>query len=364
MQQSLKRMMAVGIGVMTLCVGLLFAAPATGQSLVSGTPGALVLQRILVTVNGDLITQTDLEQAQINWLRGRPVPPQTDEELARVIQEITPEVITNAVEQLLLVQRGREMGYSLSDEQFDEILVGIKEENDMDDEELVSALQRDEGMTLADLRGTMEEQMLVGQVQQVEVLGRINMTDTEAREYYDSNPDEFTEPSTVTLRELLVAVRSGGGTFNVARDNQARARAEGLLTRAQSGEDFTLLVEEFSDAASKANGGVIGPIEINDLSENVLEWIDGLESGDFSAVQRTPAGYQILKLEEFKAPAPAPFEEVREGIIDSVFNERRLEGLTEYLSDLREEAIIEWKDEGLNQIYDQYVEERASRSGA
>ena len=94
MQQSLKGMMVVWIGVMTLCAGLLFTAPATGQSLASGTPGALVLQRILVTVNGDLITQTDLEQAQINWLRGRPVPPQTDEELARVIQEITPEAVS------------------------------------------------------------------------------------------------------------------------------------------------------------------------------------------------------------------------------------------------------------------------------
>ena len=131
---------------------LLFVLPTIGQTT------------ILVTVNGLPVTQTDLETARTNALRQE--PPQTDAERQQVIQEITPALIANAVDELLLVQRGRELGYALSAEQFQGILDGIKEENNFDDEQLVARLQRDEGMTLQELRDVMERQMLVTQVWQ------------------------------------------------------------------------------------------------------------------------------------------------------------------------------------------------------
>ena len=328
------------------------AAPAAAQSLTSGTPGAVVFERILVKVNGDLITQTDLEQAQINTLRARPVPPQTDADLQRVLRDITPDVLVNTVDQLLLVQRGREMGYSLDDETFEELLDGIKVDNDMTDEELVAALRQEQGMSLAELRVVMEEQMLVGQVQQDQVLRRVSMTDVEAREYYEANIDQYTQPATVMLREILVTVAAEGGAFNVARDNLARARAEAALVRVRGGAAFETVVEEVSDGVSKANGGLIGPIALGDLAEEVRARIEALEVGAVGDVARTPAGYQILKLESSTAAAPTPFDDVRDGIVNSVFNERRLEALDRYLATLRNDAIIEWNDEGLKALYD------------
>jgi len=333
---------------------------AHSQTLTTGTPGALMLQRILVTINGDLITQTDLEEAQVNALRNRPVPPQSDAELQLALQEITPAVLANSVDQLLLVQRGRDMGYSLSDEQFDEIIAGIKQENAMDDEQLLEALQEQQGMTLTELRGVMEDQMLVGQVQQDQVLRRVKMTDTEAREYYDTHPEEFTEPATVMLREILVAAPAEAGALNVARDNQARAKAEKTLARVREGEDFEAIVAELSDAASKSNGGLIGPIALGDLAATVRVRLEVLKAGDVADIERTPAGYQILKLESSTAAAPAPFDDVRTTIVDNVFNERRLDALNAYLSTLRAEAIIEWKDEGLKTLYTAHIASRTS----
>ena len=125
-------------------------------------------ERILLTVNGFGVSQTYLEAAQARRQEAG--------------QEITPWLIVNLVDELLLVQRGRELGYTLSDEQFQGILDGIKQDNNFDDEQLVEALERDEGMTLPELRDVMERQMLVGQVRQIEILGRVSITDTEARE--------------------------------------------------------------------------------------------------------------------------------------------------------------------------------------
>ncbi len=351
------RLSRSAIPLLVLVVGLSGAGTAAAQALTSGIPGAVVFQRILVKINGGLITQTDLEEAQINALRTRPVPPQTDADLQRVLQEITPDVLVNAVDQKLLVQRGREMGYSLGDEQFEEILDGIKQDNDMTDEELVVALRQEQGIGLAELRVVMEEQMIVGQVQQDQVLRRVSMTDVEAREYYESNLEQYTRPATVMLREILVTVPAEGGAFNVARDNLSRTRAESALARVRGGEPFEAVVADLSDGVSSANGGLIGPIALGDLTAAVRARIEALEVGEVADVARTPAGYQILKLESSNAAAPTPFEEVREQIVNSVFNERRLEALDRYLTTLRNEAIIEWHDDGLQALY----EERLTR---
>ena len=360
MQKHTQRMIT---GLVTVGASLALAQPAQAQTRVSDIPGAVVLERILVKVNGGLITQTELEKAQISVLRVRGAPPQTDAELRRVILEITPDLIVGAVEELLLVQRARDLGYSLGDEQFQDILDGIKEENNMNDEQLVATLEADEGMTLPELRVVMERQMLVSQVQQIEILGRVSITDTEASEYYDTHLEEFTEPATVTLQEILIAVPAEGGALNVARDNQARAAAEAARTRVLAGDDFGQVASEVSDAASEANGGLIGPIALADLAESVRERIEALEVGAVGEIERTTAGYQILKLASATQPTPTPFDDVRQSILDNVFNERRLRALDEYLNKLRDDAIIEWKDEGLKSLYDESLANRNSTTG-
>jgi parvulin-like peptidyl-prolyl isomerase len=353
-------MWLAAVGVVLVC-----AQQAWTQGLRTGTPGAQVLERILVKVNGDLVSQTDLETAQVRNIQARLDPPQNDTELRAMVQEVTPELLANAVDELLLVQQGRELGYALNDEQFEDILAGIKEENGFDDEQLLVALERDEGMTLAELRETMERQMLSGQVQQVEILGRVSMTDTEARQYYDTNLESYTEPAIVTLREILIAIPAGGGVISEERENQAEAKAQVVRARVLAGEDFAQVASEVSEASSQANGGLIGPIELSDLAEPVLARIEPLAVGEVSEIERTTAGYQILKLEMSKPPAPTPFEEVRESIVTSVFDERRLLALDEYLIKLRDEAIIEWQDEVLQTLYEAFLADRAaSRDGA
>ncbi len=340
------------------------APPEPGFTLSSNVPGALVIERILVKVNGELVTQTDLEEAQIVALRQRTAQPLPDAELRQIMQELTPDLIADIVDNLLLVQRGRELGFTLSDDQFDEIVDGIKVENGFDDDQLVTALAETEGMTLATLRGTMEKQMLLQQVRQVEVNSRIVMTGTEAREYYDEHLDEFTNPATVTLREIVVAVPEGTGPLAIAGAERAAATAAAIHARVMGGEDFAQVASEVSSAASKANGGLIGPINLPDLAEAVRGRVEKLGIGDIGAVERTAAGYQILKLEARTDAAAIPFDGIRESIVDSVAESRQAEALNDYLVRLREAAIIDWKDDGLRQIYNAVVSARAAASGA
>lgn len=335
-------------------------APEPGFRLSTGDPGALIVERILVKVNGELVTQSDLEEAQIAALSQLPTRPQSDIELRQMMGELTPNLVATTIDELLLAQRGREMGFSLTDEQFDEIIDGIKAENNFDDEQLVAALSETEGLTMTDLRGMMEERMLVQQVQQFEVADRITMTGTEAREYYDANLDEFTTPATVTLREIVIAVPEGTGPLAAAGGERASEIAEATRTRVMAGEDFATVAAEVSNAASRDNGGLIGPVNLPDLAGAVRARVEALAVGEVGAVARTAAGLQILKLEAKTESSPIPFDDIRESIVQSVAESRQAKALNDYLDRLREAAIIEWKDDNLKQIYEAVVAARAS----
>ena len=159
-----------------------------------------IIEQVLVKVNGEIITKSDLEARQINALRQKNpnFRPANDAELKKALEDVTPGVIVEAVDELLMVQRGKELGYTMSNEQFAGILENIKKENKIESDEQLQAALKQENMTMADLRRNMERQMLVSRVQQQEVSDKIGVTDDEARAYYAGHRGEFTTPADIS----------------------------------------------------------------------------------------------------------------------------------------------------------------------
>lgn len=321
---------------------------------------AEILEQILVKVNGEILTKTELEQRQITVLRQRnPQLLQDDAALKRALAEITPQLLVDTIDEMLLTQRGRELGYRLSDDQFRGILDNIKKENKLESEEQFQAALKQEGMTLDELRRSIETRMLIDRVQQLEVMQKVGISEDEARKYYSEHPNEFTTPSAVTLREILIAVAdatSGGERgVNVGQDDAAREKAEAARARLAAGEDFAKVAAEVSDAASKANGGMVGPVSRSELAPALAKVLDALKPGEVTQPIRSARGYQIIKLETASESSVQPFEQVRDQIAERVYNEKRRGELEKYLKRLRAQAIIEWKSDDLRKMYEQQL---------
>ncbi len=322
---------------------------------------AEVLEQILVKVNGDIITKTELEGRQVALLRQRPqfanVSPNS-EELKKAIGEITPGLIVDAVDELLLVQRGRELGYALGDEQFKSIVENIKKENKIETEEQFQAALKQENMTMADLRKSLERQMLISRVEQNEVMGKVAVNDDEAKAYYEQHKAEFTTPGAITLREILIEVPTDPKGINAAAEEAAQQKAEQTRRRLLAGEPFARIAGEVSDAPSKANGGLIGPLSTNELAPAVREFIDKLEVGDVSPAFRTQKGWQLLKLESRTESTVLPFDQAREQIAERIYNGKRRVELDKYLAKLRTQAIIDWKNDEIKKAFEQGLVQR------
>ena len=314
------------------------------------SPGihAEILEQVLVKVNGEIITKTEFEARQVAELRNRPElanASPASAELQKAVAEITPDLILTAVDELLLVQRGRESGYALGDQQFAQILENIKTSNNLQDDAKFQEALKQEGLTMADLRRNLERQMLVNQVQRAEILDKISITDEEAKAFYDAHRQEFTSPSEVTLREILLEVKSTDRGVNVAEDDAAREQAQEIRKRLLAGEPFPRLAGEYSSAASKANGGLIGPLNSGELAPALRDLLAKMQVGDITEPIRTQRGYQILKLESRTDAKLRSFEEAR-GDIGNRIGEQKLRGEREkYLDRLRAQATITWRND-------------------
>jgi peptidyl-prolyl cis-trans isomerase SurA len=332
---------------------LVLAAVATGAVALR----AEIIEQILVKVNGEVFTKTDLENRQVARLRevqGQKIDLKSDannQELRKMLAQITPEIVVDAVDEMLVVQRGKELGYTLGDTQFQGVLDNIRTQNKLESEEQFQAALKQEGLTLADLRKNLERQMIWQRVQQNEVVNKVAMTEEEGRAYYDSHLTEFTTPTSITLREILISPPADSKGVSVGADEAAKARVDAVRARAVAGEDFEKLAADVSDSASRANGGLIGPIKLDDLSAELRKVIEAMKIGEVSQPLRTTRGYQILKLETSSPTQTLPFEQAREQIADRVVGEKRAREFLKYLEKLRAQAIIEWKNEDIRKAY-------------
>ncbi|MFA5908969.1 MAG: peptidyl-prolyl cis-trans isomerase [Vicinamibacterales bacterium] len=343
---------------------LVLAAFATVSALAlsehgSGVAGSArvegdILEQVLVKVNGEIITKTDLEQKQILALRQKNpnLRPDSDAALQAALLEVTPQVIVDAVDELLIVQRGKELGYTMSTEQFNSILENIKKENKIETDEALQAALKQEGMTMADLRKQLERTSVIQRVQQTEVMSKLQVTDTELKAYYDAHLGDFDTVPQVTLREITVAVPADPQGINVGKDDDAKAKAEEVRAKIVAGEPFARLAADYSDSGSKANGGLVGPLSKADLSEELQKAIAGLKAGGLTPVLRTTRGYQIIKVEALQDSTTKPFEEAKSDIADKIANEKRKVEFDKFLEKLRTDAIIDWKNDDLKKAYD------------
>lgn len=331
------------------------SAPMLGQGV--------ILEQVLVKVNGEIFTKTDLEQMQIQALReanrqvNSPADLRSDASLKAALIEITPGLLISAIDELLQLQRGHELGLKPTPEQLKDTADRIKKQNNITTDAQFRAALSQSGMTYEEFEKNLERQYVITRLQQQEIMPKIQLTEEEAREYYRTHTKEFEKPATITIRDIFIAVPTavqGGQTVtNVGADDEAAKKIADVRARLMKGEDFVKLVGEVSESASKANGGLIGPLNVSELAPQVRELLDKLKPGEVSQPIHTTTGYQLIKLETRTETTPEAFDVVREEIGNRIGASRLDVEQKKYIEKLRAQAIIEWKNDELQKMYTQ-----------
>jgi peptidyl-prolyl cis-trans isomerase D len=145
--------------------------------------------------------------------------------------------------------------------------------------------------------------------------------DQDVEAYYKEHGAEFEQPRRVHVAHVLVRVPPSGGSD---AENQAKAKVEAVIKRAQAGEDFAKLAREVSeDTANAAQGGDLGFVGAGDLVPQFEQAAFALKQGEVSpAPVRTPFGFHAIKVLDVKEGGASPLKDVAAKIKDKLAAER------------------------------------------
>lgn len=120
-------------------------------------------------------------------------------------------------------------------------------------------------------------------------------SDAQLKKYYQENPQKFTEPMQQKLSLILLVVdpSSAKGVWDAAMKE-----GQSLAKRLHNGEDFAKLARLHSADASSEQGGDMGYIHREMLSEAAQKVVDELEPGEISKAVRVLQGIAILRLDD------------------------------------------------------------------
>lgn len=247
---------------------------------------------IVAKVGREIILFSDLLK-QINQMKGAKM---WDDNMSELL------VLTDMIENKLIVQKARELNIRVDEKRIkstaDNQINQIKEQFPSEDQffrELRSA-----GLLLSDLRKYYEdmltEQFLRDRLIQTEIRSKINLTDSQVFDFYQTQRDSI--PLREQSYELAMILRIPGPSEET--NQQALDKINAIKNRLQKGDDFEKLAREFSECPSSQSGGDLGFFSRGMMVKEFEDTAFNLSINQISDVVKTSFGYHLIKVTDKK----------------------------------------------------------------
>ncbi len=264
----------------TLLLFPAFAQPAAPASL----------DRILVVVNDDVVTQSELNARVADTkkrLQLEKIAPPPDDVLRR-------QVLDQLVFERIQLQIATLTGIRVSEADVDRAVDSIAHDNKMSVEDFQKLLRR-EGLDPAAHRATLRNQMIIRQLQEREILNRVSVSDAEVNGFLENQESRERVNQAYNLSHIFIAVPESASPEAIAK---AKARAEEIHRQLKQGGNFEQAAIANSQGSEALSGGSLGWKNAGQLPELFLSAVKSLAPGALSDVLRSPNGFHILRLND------------------------------------------------------------------
>jgi len=322
---------SVKLPLHVFCVVLCFLAffrPPVAQ--------AEMVDRIIAIVNDDVITFSDLNREGAALFRRitQEAPP---EQIERTLLKAREEMLSSLIDKLIVAQRAKKLGISVSDSEVDTAIGRIIERNKTTPEKFWQQMAL-MGSNEQDYRELIRSQVLQDRLIDYEIRSRVVVNEERIHEFYEKNYSQKIKENAYHILQMGFAWKEN---TQAAKDD-ARRRAEEARAKAAAGQDFRTLAQQASDLPSAKDGGDIGVFKKSEMADYMKASILGLQVGQISAIQETPAGYQFFKLlsDRGDVSLQASYESVKEQIRQRLYEEALNSQFQKWVKELRDQAYI------------------------
>jgi foldase protein PrsA len=155
----------------------------------------------------------------------------------------------------------------------------------------------------------------------------VDITDEEMKTHFEENKDSYNEPEQVEASHILVE--------NEETANKVKEKLE-------AGEDFAELAKEYStDTSNAENGGELGYFSKGTMVEEFENIAFSMNVGEISDPVKTDYGYHIIHVTDKKEAKEANFEDHKEEIEQTLFDQEISTEYSTWITEQREKLEIE-----------------------
>jgi len=330
-------------GAMTLAILLVAAAsiptaidaasppapPATSAPQATRAAGSDVIAR----VNGSPILRRDFDLMVQVQFRQRGAGQRRHEDL----QAVRDAALDTLIDGELLYQKASQAKIAVGDAEVREAAAHLKTQLGTPDE--AAAFLKESGMSDRDLDEQVRRSLMVKRYVDRDVAPAVEVTEAQARAWYDAHPEAMTRPESVRISQIVVQVPPQAPAATRAT---AREKIEQILKELQAGKDFADMARLHSDGPEAKSGGDVGWVWAGGGALPTVERAAlALQPGQMSDIVESRRGFHIIKATERRPAGPIPFADARGRITARIGDEQRDERVRVFVADLRRGARIE-----------------------
>lgn len=264
---------------------------------------AMMLDRVLVVVNDDIITYGEFQTA-LNGMRAK---------IAAMDEQMPPEsvleekVLEQLVYEKLLQLHAVDTGITVTDAMLDQAMETLAKQNNMSVPQVMAQLEQD-GISQEEFTESLKNQLLVQSVIERDVKQSISVLDSEVdgvlRNVNSEQPDRIYNLSNIQL--------SVSEDATPAELEKVMSRAQELRQNIIQGKiSFNVAAQKYSQAGNAADGGELGWKKADQLPALFADALKDMQEGSISAPLVSPAGIHLLKLNELKGSKQLLVEQTR-----------------------------------------------------
>jgi peptidyl-prolyl cis-trans isomerase SurA len=293
---------------------------------------AEILNRVVAIVNDDVITLYELNQ-RIRAMTGRTAEELRDKDEERYL-EARRKVLQFMIDEKCAQEKIREMGIKIPPEQIDTRIEAIKKRNRWTHEDLLAKLKQ-EGITNEEFREKIKTDLERAELINYQVKSKIIIREEQITQYYEEHKKDFSSEEIVHLAGIFLIQRN---PKDEEESRRLKAKGEDILARLKNGEDFSELTKKFSQGPGADEGGDLGTFKADQLEPELRKAVAGIEEGGFTDLIIKANGIQILKLTKRQKAEARRFEEVRETIYATLYQQEVNRRYEAWIQELRKET--------------------------
>jgi peptidyl-prolyl cis-trans isomerase C len=289
------------------------------------------LPDVLARVNDETVTKADFDMLvrNIELNGGGPIPAERRDEILRAALD---QLITYTV----LTQEAKARSITVNESEIEQSVGEMRKKFPTQDEFQKALASR--GLSVDRLRNDTRNRMVISKMMDAQVSAAVPASDAEAKEFYEKNPDEFTQGESVRASHILIRVDDSA---DEAAKKKARAQIDDLLKRAKGGEDFGALAKEHSQDGSAAMGGDLNYFPRGQMVPAFDQAAFALKPGEMSEVVTTQFGYHVIKVTDYKEATTLPLEQVNEQLKQFLSDRKKQEIADQFINALKQKSKIE-----------------------